>query len=109
MSKPSPGPWTIEDRDGTWFILDVDGGLVAIVLAADGRGPSNREEGLANARLIGAATDLLEACEGDLDPDPCELDHHGNCQSHGLGNPCSERLKREAIAKAKGGDDDHAS
>lgn len=44
---------------------------------------------------------LLEAAKAALDPDPCRLDHHGNCQAHHLGNPCEQRLLREAIAKAE--------
>lgn len=47
--------------------------------------------------------DLLAACEAALDSEPCRYDHDGDCQSHRLGNPCEQKLLREAIAKAKGG------
>jgi hypothetical protein len=41
---------------------------------------------------------LLAAAKAALDPDPCQLDHHGNCQAHSIGNPCEQKLLREAIA-----------
>lgn len=45
---------------------------------------------------------LLTAAKSALDPDPCRLDHHGYCQAHSLGNPCEQKLLREAIEKAEG-------
>ena len=63
MIKHTPGPWTVE-----W---PMDGG--ALIMAEDGHGHlgrvdvryskrNNLEEAEANARLIAAAPDLLEAC-----------------------------------------------
>ncbi len=49
-----------------------------------------------------AVTYLLAACKAVLDPNPCQLDHHGNCQAHGLDNPCGQKLLREAIDKVTG-------
>lgn len=43
---------------------------------------------------------MRTALEAALDPDPCRLDHHGNCQAHGLGNPCEQSLIRAALADA---------
>lgn len=53
-------------------------------------------------RAVNAHDELLAACKAALDPDPCWFDHHGNCQAHALGNPCEQKLLREAIAKAEG-------
>lgn len=62
----------------------------------------SREEANAIVRFVAAAPDLLAACKAALDNSPCRLDHHGNCQEHSLGNPCEQKLLREAIAKAEG-------
>jgi predicted RNA-binding Zn-ribbon protein involved in translation (DUF1610 family) len=39
----------------------------------------------------------------DVDPDPCWLDHHGNCQAHYLGNPChiaeAKKLLGEGVSR----------
>ena len=59
----------------------------------------------ANARLIvravNAHDDLLAAAKAALDPDPCHYDHDGDCQAHGITNPCEQKLLRDAIAKAE--------
>lgn len=33
-----------------------------------------------------------------VDDEPCSLDHHGNCQTHNLGNPCEVAQARELLA-----------
>lgn len=45
---------------------------------------------------------LREAAEACLDPDPCSYDHHGNCQAHGGGDPCEQKLLRAALASTVG-------
>lgn len=45
---------------------------------------------------------LLKAAKGVLDPDPCRPDHNGNCQSHGISNPCEQAELRKAIDIADG-------
>lgn len=52
--------------------------------------------------LADAAPDLLAALEAMIDNEPCRFDHHGNCQTHTLGNPCEMAAARAAIARARG-------
>ena len=56
-------------------------------------------------KLFEAAEDLLEAAKAVLDPDPCHYDHDGDCQAHGITNPCEQKLLRDAIAKAEESND----
>lgn len=46
--------------------------------------------------------ELLKALEKMVDDEPCRHDHHGNCQTHDLSNPCNMAEDRTIIAKAKG-------
>jgi hypothetical protein len=55
-----------------------------------------------NAHLIAAAPDMYVALEQLIDDEPCEYDHHGNCQTHNLGNPCGVAMAIKALAKARG-------
>lgn len=58
MTKPTPGPWTVEAPDERPIILSGDGGMVADMIERE-----DSRETQANARLISAAPDLLEALE----------------------------------------------
>jgi hypothetical protein len=40
----------------------------------------------------------IELLKTFVDDDPCRLDHHGNCQTHSLGNPCNVAEAREFLA-----------
>lgn len=40
---------------------------------------------------------LTEALRGVVDDEPCWLDHHGYCQTHGLGNPCEMAIARAVL------------
>ena len=94
MTNHTPGPWFIGDDNNA--ACEVIAGPVAILLDRTPRCPGggseyviSREEMSANARLIAAAPDLLEACERLLDG----------------GWPHAEadiELACSAIAKAKG-------
>lgn len=42
---------------------------------------------------------LLNGCGAER----CFFDHHGNCQSHFVENPCSVMLARKALSEIKGG------
>lgn len=61
---------------------------------------------LKNAEFVMKAcnsyADLLAACKAAIDDEECRFDHHGNCQTHTCGNPCEQKLLREAVAKAEG-------
>ena len=48
--------------------------------------------------LIG---ELLAALEALVDDEECRFDHHGNCQTHALSNPCNMQRARDIITKAK--------
>lgn len=97
MSKHTPGPWYLEDagESDRGKLVSIDSSPLRIIARPDWHG--NHEEYMANARLIAAAPELLEALK-----------------------LCDQRMKelqeltdypfawprlaaREAIAKAEGG------
>jgi hypothetical protein len=86
MNKHTPGPWAVSDisRD---MIYDLNGELLALII--DGESDETK---LANACLIAAAPDLLEALKESLKEFlfDCYDDH-----------PSAKRW-RTAIAKATG-------
>lgn len=91
MSKHTPGPWDY------WQGAGIGDESHAEIIAADGEiviaGFNNMiEQGEANARLIAAAPDLLEALVDSL----CALEVCGRDFDHVMGKA------RAAIAKAKG-------
>jgi len=53
--------------------------------------------------------EIIELLEDLQDVDPCELDHHGNCQAHGWADtvlfpptrPCPQKRLKEILYKAK--------
>ncbi len=64
MANPTPGPWT---PDGC--VVETDNGF-DVAVTGDGmifNFDPTREVGEANARLVAAAPDLLEACEANED------------------------------------------
>jgi hypothetical protein len=80
--KFTPGPWEVIGRSITtvnkissvqWEIAEV-----------------NNHTGYteANALLIAAAPEMFGLLEKLTDKEPCQYDHHGNCQNHNGGNPC---------------------
>lgn len=64
-AKHTPGPWTPEFGEAYRVRAQQDGGQVAIMMNLKGRhglaGRRNGDEVAANARLIAAAPELLEA------------------------------------------------
>jgi hypothetical protein len=89
-AKHTPGPWEFRlEAYRTVIFHKAEVGEKALAVGA-GHYPSN----IANARLIAAAPDLLEACEA--------LTHWDECwPSAALGEAL--RKARAALAKAKGG------
>ena len=65
MSKHTPGPWAMPDSGkGRISKVGANGGWDGLIATADcGDYARSKSEGLANARLIAAAPDLLEALE----------------------------------------------
>ncbi|MNO35951.1 hypothetical protein D3C76_260090 [compost metagenome] len=88
MSKHTPGPWKVL-REHDWH-TGTKFGIVGVV-------PSNHTITEANASLIAAAPDLLEALEWAMD----RVGYHQRTGTNG--SYCDQVDKaRAAIAKAKG-------
>jgi ribosomal protein S7 len=107
MSKHTSGPWnwSVESVDPEWAVVtDKSGGIVANVNSETGpdasSAPAMRQMPRdANARLIAAAPDMLEALR--------EAEHASQelCNGQDPANECWAVLARirAAIAKAEGG------
>ena len=98
MSEYTPGPWVAHRNSAFWEIdADTSEGLFKLgdVCASD---PEHPDGGLqeANARLIAAAPELLEALEMMLDMS----------EMGGFGKSAAEDTARAAIAKARGATND---
>ena len=95
--KHSPGPWKVYDA-GSDDNLRVEG--IGSVCKVARKGPDLRNSALeyANARLISAAPELLEALESCLSA--LELEY-GECDGCAK-DPCTQCRSRVAIRKAKG-------
>ena len=95
MSKHTPGPWKIEMHPMGTFVRCSDGYIIS--------GPVNERPGHeANARLIAAALDLLEALK--MAAQQLETDAIFMSLSGASGNHQAEAalVARAAIAKATG-------
>lgn len=96
----TPGPWVADSAPqhaaAYWYILagsDVDGTPIVATVRLDTTDGPPRSEAEANARLIAAAPDLLQACEDALRV----------FVSEGHGHYREAETLRAAIAKATGG------
>jgi hypothetical protein len=101
---PTPGPWRVGNNsvmNGVQILKDYDGirqhSITICTMPDRGRGRT------ANARLIAAAPDLLEALER-VAHIPCEHPQGGHCTmlSKHSGHECPWCQIRKAITKAKG-------
>ena len=93
LAQATPGPWYVTGKLTRYVEARIDGGLIQEVAAC---GPTKADGGYgpqqeANARLIAAAPELLEALQSVLDN--C-LDSEGLCAAYAKA--------RAAIAKATG-------
>jgi len=97
----TPGPWEIlDDESGVSIVSSANAGdgRPYIVMNINMECPGEiflgcgTHEPMANARLIAAAPDLIEACEKYLDA----MERYGHPDK-------TDRLMRAAIKKAKGG------
>lgn len=95
MSKHTPGPWGVPDQGrGVVSKGSTTGGWEGLIATADcGDYARSRDEGLANARLIAAAPELLEACQR-------LLAHLEEVESMHKGSDDDEIFARMVIAKA---------
>lgn len=100
MSKHTPGPWAVDadaypifiySESETWPLIDELGNEEG----CKGAFIANTGDNKANARLIAAAPDLLEALKDMLDG------HEDACTGYGEG---AADKARAAIAKATGGE-----
>ena len=111
--KHTLGPWTV-NRPHAFESIRIEANkqdypqAVAVIQTMH---VWNRKEGSvneiieANAALIAAAPDLLEALEFFIDDEnPCRYDHNGRCQEHGgmISGKCANALAMAVVAKAKG-------
>ena len=87
-AKHTPGPWFVQDIPTASIYISPAGGRPSVALALT-KVNVPAGETMANARLIAAAPDLLEALRYLLDND-------GDCSADGIAT-C-----RAAIAKATG-------
>lgn len=69
MSKRTPGPWMVATcRAGSMLaVIDQEGSIIAeLVQWRTSTNPQIRQEPPANAQLMAAAPELLEACEAHM-------------------------------------------
>jgi hypothetical protein len=102
-SKHTPGPWTLRtNSEKHHAILDEGGFPRAEVFSAHRSSEARKAEALANARLIAAAPELLEALK-DVYTRRTDILNAANKASLGTGGlEFALRKTREAIAKAEG-------
>lgn len=100
-SRHTPGPWTV-DIDGEFegFINVYGGDSLEILVKGTLSDERSDDESIANARLIAAAPDLLEACKRAL---PFIAGHMGFTAGDmrgGLRGDISDRLAYNACVEA---------
>ncbi len=94
MSKYTPGPWLIDEKEATFvYALNDEGWNRFSAHVQDAHTPADELE--ANARLISAVPDLLEAAMAAIE-DVMSIDND-HCLAPEVG-----RKLRAAIAKATG-------
>lgn len=113
QAQPTSGTWFARDDGTNAQIISPEAGDYAIALIYSGGGTSRDKKGQANARLIAAAPDLLEACRQmiglDLREGTSERLQRRSDETHGDGITEEGAWyldaivnAREAIAKAEG-------
>ena len=99
-TKRTPGPWHTGGHGNT-IIYAADGWAVADVKVYHNR-HNGYEETQANARLIAAAPELLEACVAMIEWDEREKDHSVDFHARMALCDAAFQKARAAIAKAEG-------
>lgn len=105
MSGHTPGPWNITDICRRPLLVSAGGphgswrGMVASIDAGDYA--RSQEEGIANARLIAAAPQLLEALQALLE-NHVQLVSCGDCGNWNVETEPAVIAARAAIAAATG-------
>jgi hypothetical protein len=105
MSKYTPGPWKTDDFDDDAPFAILAGRQAVCMLGEHGELKPFRafENAKANARLIAAAPELLEALELCLQKLAAMAEHFGDRWPFDLNRVRAETAARAAIAKATGG------
>ena len=99
MSKHTPGPWRVGEYKYKGIEISRDYSYpvrIAIVESWAADPKAAQQEAQANARLIAAAPELLEALRDIRDNYDCDE------WAHKYGTPCRCCIAAEAIAKVEG-------
>jgi hypothetical protein len=101
-TKHTPGPWVVEIDKRTWGWVEVAGPSFRAggPTQATDLTPADEAQRIADARLIAAAPDLLEAAHDALAGWRYIREHHGDL--YGVGWDRVEAALADAIAKAEG-------
>ena len=100
-AKHTPGPWAVDENDHQWITADCDGLIVAEIPYGEGEETDRHHEiNDANARLIAAAPELLEALR-DMVRINQNKEGYFRGHSHAESGSVYEQA-RAAIAKAEG-------
>lgn len=101
MNKPThtPGPWRIQWGRQEHYPLSIHNGAVNIVTSM---GRKAAPDAVANAHLIAAAPDLLEALDGLVKNFDIDRQWHSAKGGDDYPDSLSIRQARHAIAKATG-------
>ena len=95
--KHTPGPWSVSDYS-KYHVVMPNGRLLCSTGVGVSGGHPDRKEDYANARLISAAPDLLEALKGLL----ADIEEYQSINKLGGENNHWQVISRAAIAKAEG-------
>jgi hypothetical protein len=100
MSNHTRGPWTLLDKEAVWWVMPPEGEAVQIIPKPDSTTTEKRsaEEILANAALIAAAPEMLDALEAIAN----SASSYGERDEWPEISRASLTRGRAAIAKAKG-------
>jgi hypothetical protein len=80
MSKHTPGPWRVgAPGPNGCHTVGTEGGLMTAMVAHSINHPEQASQAIADARLIAAAPELLEALQAILNSVPF---HHGHKGAH---------------------------
>lgn len=109
MSKHTPGPWILASNPKQ-ILFKVEGHPYRLLAEAHhavfndgtGQGSLTDEEVKANARLIAAAPDLLEALKAYADSDDCDADGAPDANNSRHWETCRWCRAQATIAKAEG-------
>lgn len=109
MSAHTPGPWTIANYPHAVVVQTEShkktaygASRYAAIGGFDRSDPEQMAEALANARLIAAAPELLEACQAMIEWDAREQDHAVDFNARMALCRIAFDKARAAIAKATG-------